>query len=99
EGAMTICLFAIGEALQGFTTEQARRSIRSLMQLAPANALVLKPCMDCQGHMGKDGYTGGPCPWCGYHEEQMSLDQVAVGDLILVKSGERIPTDGVVREG
>jgi Cd2+/Zn2+-exporting ATPase len=99
EGAVTMCLFAIGEALEGYTTDQARRSIRSLMQLTPAEATVLRPCMDCQGHMGQDGYTGGPCPWCGYHEEKTPLDQVAVGDLILVKSGGRIPVDGRVRQG
>jgi Cd2+/Zn2+-exporting ATPase len=99
EGAVTICLFAIGEALEGYTTDQARRSIRSLMQLTPAEATVLRPCMDCQEHMGQDGYSGGPCPWCGYHEEKTPLDQVAVGDLILVKSGDRIPLDGQVRRG
>lgn len=99
EGATAICLFAIGEALQGYTTDRARRSIRTLMQLTPGEVTVLRPCMDCQGHMGKDGYVGGPCPWCGYHEETLPLDKLAIGDLMLVKSGERIPTDGIVRKG
>ena len=32
--------------------ERARQSIRSLMEVAPAEALVLAACIDCQGHMG-----------------------------------------------
>jgi Cu+-exporting ATPase len=32
-------------------------------------------------------------------ELQMSVDDVQVGDLILVRPGERIPVDGVVRQG
>jgi P-type Cu+ transporter len=32
-------------------------------------------------------------------EQQISLDEVLVGDLVLVKPGERVPVDGIVREG
>ncbi|MBE2195882.1 MAG: cadmium-translocating P-type ATPase [Anaerolinea sp.] len=33
------------------------------------------------------------------HEEQISVDDLAVGEIILVKPGENIPMDGVVRMG
>ncbi|HEX9373404.1 MAG TPA: heavy metal translocating P-type ATPase, partial [Roseiflexaceae bacterium] len=42
EGAAVMFLFALGNALEGYTIERARRSIRALMQLAPATALVLR---------------------------------------------------------
>ena len=39
ESAMVIFLFTIGEALEGYTADRARASLRSLMDLAPQMAL------------------------------------------------------------
>ncbi len=39
EGATVIILFAIGEALEGYTGDRARDSLRLLLDLAPAEAL------------------------------------------------------------
>ena len=73
EGAVVVFLFSLGEALEGYTMDQARDAIRSLMTLAPAEATVLRPCLDCAGHLGHrlpagGVYEGGPCPWCEPHE-------------------------------
>jgi Cd2+/Zn2+-exporting ATPase len=94
-----IFLFAIGEALEGYTMERARNSIRKLMTLTPAEATVLRPCVDCREHLGRDGYTGGPCPFCGAHETRVPVDKLRVGETILIKPGERVPVDGVVLTG
>jgi Cd2+/Zn2+-exporting ATPase len=42
EGATVIFFFAVGEALEGYTADRARDSLRSLMTLAPAQAIRLK---------------------------------------------------------
>lgn len=41
EAATVIFLFAIGEALEGYTSDRARDSLRRLMELAPAQAIRL----------------------------------------------------------
>ena len=99
EAATVIFLFAIGEALEGFTMERSRQSMRSLMNLAPQTATVLRPCMNCKEHIGREGYVSGPCPFCGAHETQVAVKDLQIGETILIKAGERLPMDGLVIGG
>ncbi len=103
EAALVVFLFSLGEALEGYTMDRARNSIRSLMQLAPAEATRLQSCVDCQEHIGRaqpDGsiYVSGPCPWCT-HETRVPVGDLTVGDRIVVRPGERIAMDGRVDAG
>lgn len=99
EAGLVMVLFAIGEALEGYTAGRARAAIKGLTAVSPQTATVLRPCIDCQAHLGQDGYTGGPCPFCGVEAQKIHIDDLAVGDLILVKPGERIPMDGRIASG
>ena len=99
EGATVVMLFSIGEALEGYTADRARNSLRSLLALKPDVAHLLRPCMDCSEHMGREGYSGGPCPFCSPHEVTIPIDQVVIGDQVIVRPGERIPVDGHVISG
>jgi Cd2+/Zn2+-exporting ATPase len=99
EAATVILLFAAGEALEAYSAEKARSSLRSLLALKPDRAVVLRPCMDCAEHLGQEDYSGGPCPFCGLHEASLPVEQVLVGDTVLVRPGERIPVDGRILNG
>ncbi len=99
EAGLVMVLFSIGEALEGYTMQQTRDSVRRLMEIAPQEALVLRPCMDCKSHLGQQGYTGGPCPFCGVEEQRVAVGDVLVGETIVVKPGERIALDGRIQKG
>jgi len=77
EAAMVIFLFALAQLLESFSLDRARKSIQSLMQLAPNVALV----KNASG------------------ERLVSVEQINIGDIIIIKPGERIPMDGIVSVG
>jgi Zn2+/Cd2+-exporting ATPase len=103
EAALVVFLFSVGETLESYTMDRARNSIRSLMQLAPAEATLIDTCVDCAEHVGQllpDGtpYASGVCPWCS-EERRVPVGALEVGDHILVKPGERIAMDGRILAG
>lgn len=77
EGAVVVILFAISEALERYSMDKARQSIRSLMDIAPNEALVRR----------------------NGHEMFISVDEIQIGDIMIVKPGQKIAMDGVVVSG
>jgi Cd2+/Zn2+-exporting ATPase len=53
EASTVIFLFAIGEALEGYTTERARRSLTSLMALKPTQALLVRDDRELSVHVNE----------------------------------------------
>lgn len=77
EGAMVVILFAISEALESYSMDKARQSIRSLMDIAPKEALIRR----------------------GHKEMMISVDDIQIGDVMIVKPGQKIAMDGRVIKG
>ena len=77
EAVILIFVYSLGDVLESYAVDKARGAIRSLMNLAPKQALVRK-----------DG-----------KEIMLSVDEINVGDSVIVKAGERIPVDGTVQTG
>ncbi|HHT9620558.1 TPA: cadmium-translocating P-type ATPase CadA, partial [Staphylococcus aureus] len=77
EASIVVILFAISEALERFSMDRARQSIRSLMDIAPKEALVRRNGQEIIIH----------------------VDDIAVGDIMIVKPGEKIAMDGIIVNG
>ncbi len=135
EAVTVILLFMLGEALEAYSAERARDSLRSLLSLQPQQATVLRAhdedrghdhandhCADSGGsdqHAAHHDHSVGDCSGDhghdhpahdedtrhehddGGHDHQVLLpvEQVKVGDRVLVRPGQRIPVDGEVIAG
>ena len=77
EGAVVVFLFAISEVLETFSMNKARQSIRGLMDLAPARALIQR----------------------GGELIEMDTEDIRIGDVMIVKPGQKIAMDGNVLRG
>lgn len=77
EAAAVMFLFALGNTLEARSIERTRRSIRSLADLFPPRATVIR----------------------GGKEESVEIARLQVGDLMVVRPGEKIATDGIVTSG
>lgn len=77
EAAVVAFLFAVSEMLESYSMEKARQSIRSLIELSPREATVIR----------------------NGREVRVPVEEVNVGDILIVKPGEKISLDGIILEG
>ena len=77
EGAAVTFLYYIAEFLEDYAEHRAKRSIKSLVEIAPETARVKH----------------------GDKEEIKNVDDVNVGEIVIVKPGDKIPLDGNVISG
>jgi Cd2+/Zn2+-exporting ATPase/Cu+-exporting ATPase len=67
----------LGDYVEHFTAERARRAVKDLNYLAPRTARLLRTDA----------------------EVEVPIEQVSLGDIVIVRPGEIIPVDGVVLAG
>ncbi len=77
EAAVVSFLFAISEMLETYSMDKARQSIRSLIEITPQTATIIRNAQ----------------------EVTVPVEELIIGDTILVKPGEKIPIDGEVIDG
>lgn len=92
EAGMVMVLFAISEALEGYTGNRARHAIRSLMSTAPSTATIIGKIDDSNSRQERPSIV---------HRSSsiIPIEKLQIGDVILVKPGERIPMDGEILAG
>ncbi len=77
EGAVVVFLFALSEALESYSMDKARQSIKSLMDIAPKMAIIRR----------------------GNRTMEIDVEEVQIGDILLIKPGQKIAMDGEVVKG
>ena len=77
EGAAVTFLYYIAEFLEDYSEFRARRSIKSLVEIAPDTARVK----------------------VGDAEEIKNVDEVDIGETVIVKPGDKVPLDGEIISG
>ena len=77
EGAMLLFLFSLSGVLERYAIGRSRTAIKSLIQMRPESAQVLR---DNQ-------------------EVTVPIGDVEIGDVFVVRPGDRLPLDGIVVDG
>jgi Cd2+/Zn2+-exporting ATPase len=93
EAATLAVLFSIAELLEDYAMDRARDSLRELMELSPDEATVIRAAGATDGSEAGSEASGDG------EEVTVPAEDVAVGERVVVRPGEKIPLDGVVREG
>jgi heavy metal translocating P-type ATPase len=90
--AMILTLISLGKFLEAGAKSKTSSAIKALVNLAPkeANRLVDPPSLD---------ELKNSADLSGLKEERVSLDRLKLGDILVVRTGEAIPTDGRVISG
>lgn len=105
EAVAVTLFFRIGEFLESFATKRSKKSINALLEIMPeiahkqvrANPIDSKLAhLDNEGEKQKfhDKDLLQESSWHDIHPEFLEIK-----DIILVKVGEKIPTDGIVLQG
>jgi len=87
---MIITLILLGRYIESGAKHRASAAIMHLLSLSPGEARKLVPGAEGNGNIGKGSPAG---------RQMVSVSSLRPGDLIEVIPGEKIPLDGIVREG
>ncbi len=92
--ALILAFISLGKYLEAITKGKTSEAIKKLIGLQPKEATILieNPKFKNQNDNSKSKIDE-------YEERKIPISEVKVGDIILVKPGEKIPVDGIVIDG
>ena len=102
EAVFVMLFFQVGELFEGYAEGKSKDSIAHLMEIKPDSATVVREGEKVRGGEGEKvrGEEGEKVRGEeGEIEVRVSPDEVKVGEVIVIRPGERVPLDGVIVEG
>ncbi|MGN6559163.1 MAG: heavy metal translocating P-type ATPase, partial [Candidatus Nitrosocosmicus sp.] len=105
--AIIITLILTGRLLETKTKENASNAVRKLLDLKPRTARIVKPTFKEAYKDNEDsknpniirGNSELKLLSKEFKEIEIPIEQIIEGDIMIIKPGERIPTDGIIIEG
>lgn len=113
--AIIITLILVGRLLETKTKEKASNAVRKLLDLKPRTARVLRLVINegnkTEGSKNNNNSGGINQRYVNFDnsklksitkefkEIEIPIEQIEEGDLMVIRPGERVPTDGLVIEG
>ncbi len=93
EAAAIITLISIGHWVEARVSARASGALKALMQLAPTTARRIKTDNKPRDFLNPLKSVAAPI------EEEVSVASLKLGDVVALRPGDHVPTDGVVLEG
>lgn len=84
--AVIITLILVGRLLETRTKEKASYAVRKLLDLRPSIAKIIRPLQNSSGQTIEQ-------------EVEVPIEEIQEGDIMIIRPGEKIPTDGLLVEG
>ncbi len=93
--AIIIAFVLLGKYMEEIIKKRSSAAIRKLLDLRPQTARVIREVTPSPTLPPRGGGEG----WGGFQEIEIPADMVMVNEIVIVRPGEKISTDGIVIDG
>ena len=106
--AIIITLILLGRLLETKTKEKASDAVRKLLDLKPRTAHVLRPEIREKNNTDRNDNNQSNNVLDSsrlklvskeFKEHEIPVEEIVEGDLMIIRPGERVPTDGMIMDG
>ena len=106
--AIIITLILLGRLLETKTKEKASDAVRKLLDLKPRTAHVLRPEIREKNNTDRNDNNQSnnvlessrlKLVSKEFKEHEIPVEEIVEGDLMIIRPGERVPTDGMIMDG
>ncbi|TVP41880.1 heavy metal translocating P-type ATPase [Candidatus Nitrosocosmicus arcticus] len=106
--AIIITLILVGRLLETKTKEKASVAVRKLLDLKPRTARVLRLEITEKNDVDRNDNNQSNTALDSsrlklvakeFRELEIPIEEIVEGDLMIIRPGERVPTDGMIKDG